>query len=395
MNASWLKLREKLNNKINSLENENLLLKKVIGILSILYSSKNFEDALNNVLENCLEIINARKGSILLLDEKRQSLKIRASKGLIDKTIKNTEISVGESISGKIIQKKSHFIYRINPRLNTELILNKRSKDRNYSFISLPIINKEKILGVINISDPIDKEEFNENDFNLIVSLSNQAGVIIENFELYNRFNQITYETILAFVHAIEAMDPYTEGHCQRVTLYSYSIAREYGSLTEDDLVILQYGAMLHDIGKIGIEKEILHKPDKLSSEEYEVIKKHPELGANIISPITYFNDVKFCILYHHSWYNENGGYPIKKILSKKAKILANIIGVADVYDAMSSSRPYRSKIGYSEIKKSLIHGKGSQFDPKAVDILIYQVENEKIYKADFLNQKYPLIIKK
>lgn len=380
---------KKLEQQLENFKLEIMVLYKIIHSSTIINSSLNIEETLENILENGLDAVYAKKGSLMLFDEKYKKLKIRVAKGLSKETVEKTEISAGEGISGTIFDEKIPYLY--NPKdkeQDPHFQLMRQNSDRDQAFMCVPLISKRGVIGVINISEPIGKDSFSEKDFGIIIALASQATIAIENSELYKKINVFTYETILALSQAIEAKDPYTEGHCERVTQYCYSVAKEYGGFSEEDLIIIQYGAMLHDIGKIGIKPEILNKPGGLSNEEFEEMKKHPDIGATIVDPISYMGIVKTCVQFHHVWF-DGKGYPTQtNFEDEKAKQMANIIGVCDVYDALTSDRAYRKKMPYEKAKEILLTGKGTQFDPKAVDILIDQVEHDRIAKSDFILMK-------
>lgn len=176
---------------------------------------------------------------------------------------------------------------------------------------------------------------------------------------------------------AIEAKDQYTRGHSNRVRLISMELAKYIG-ITEKDLTILEYGAMLHDVGKIGVRDKVLLKDGHLSDEEYYHIMSHPSIGANIVKDIQFYEPMISCIKYHHEKYNGTG-YP-DKLRGEEIPLLARIISVADTYDAMTSTRPYRNALSKENAITILQEIRGIQLDPVIVDIFV----SNKIYEIDF-----------
>ena len=173
---------------------------------------------------------------------------------------------------------------------------------------------------------------------------------------------------INAMVSTIEASDPYTHGHSARVTDYSLALARKIG-FTAERLKILEQAGILHDIGKIGIDKAILHKPDKLTAEEYTIMQQHPAIGVQILSNIESMLEVQEIVTKHHERY-DGKGYP-NRISGNNLPIEALILSIADTFDAMTSHRPYRRGLPVEVAIKELSDHAGNQFDPELVEQFI------------------------
>jgi putative nucleotidyltransferase with HDIG domain len=184
----------------------------------------------------------------------------------------------------------------------------------------------------------------------------------------------------------LDARDPYTAGHSNRVTAYSLAIGKRYG-LSEHDLSLLKKSAILHDIGKIGIPDAILLKDSKISDAEFSEIKKHPEIGANIVQQVQGFSEMSVVIegiMYHHERY-DGYGYP-KGIKENNIPLFGRIIAVADAFDAMTSNRPYRKGMPFENALRIIEDGKGVQWDPEIsslfVDLIRQDVFNETSFGA-------------
>ncbi len=187
-------------------------------------------------------------------------------------------------------------------------------------------------------------------------------------FELYTKMRKIYLETMRALAAAIDAKDPYTKGHSERVTEMAIALAQEL-NLPEQQIEDLEYAALLHDIGKIGIDERILGKNGGLTSEEWEKIREHTLIGAKIIEPVEFLKNSYQAIYYHHERY-DGSGYPAGK-KGEEIPLFARIIAVADAYDAMNSDRPYRKKLSEDEIIQELREQAGGQFDPEVAQALI------------------------
>ncbi|MEA1940465.1 MAG: HD-GYP domain-containing protein [Candidatus Caldatribacteriota bacterium] len=187
-------------------------------------------------------------------------------------------------------------------------------------------------------------------------------------FELYTKMRKVYLDTIRALAAAIDAKDPYTKGHSERVAETSVAIAQEL-NLSDKDIENIEYTALLHDIGKIGIADNILGKNSNLTNKEFDKIKEHTVMGAKIIEPVDFLKDSSKAIYHHHEKYN-GSGYP-DGLKEKDIPLLARIIAVADAYDAMNSDRPYRKKLNKDKILRELKEQSGKQFDPEIVKALI------------------------
>lgn len=192
-----------------------------------------------------------------------------------------------------------------------------------------------------------------------------------KNNELTKYYSEIQYgylQTVMSLANSIEAKDPYTRGHCQRVMEISCELARALG-LSEQEIDDLRYAAILHDIGKIGISANILNKQGKLTDEEFDEIKKHPLIAYNILKDIEFLKNGLNGILQHHERY-DGKGYP-NGLKNDEICIFGRILSVADAFDAMTSDRPYRKGMAMEEAIEELKRCKRTQFDPDIVDVLV------------------------
>ncbi len=192
-----------------------------------------------------------------------------------------------------------------------------------------------------------------------------------KNNELTKYYSEIQYgylQTVMSLANSIEAKDPYTRGHCQRVMEISCELARALG-LSEEDIDDLRYAAILHDIGKIGISANILNKQGKLTDEEFDEIKKHPIIAYNILKDIEFLKNGLSGILQHHERF-DGKGYP-NGLKNDQICTFGRILSVADAFDAMTSDRPYRKGMDMEEAIEELKRCKGTQFDPEIVDVLV------------------------
>lgn len=189
--------------------------------------------------------------------------------------------------------------------------------------------------------------------------------------ELFNYF----YRVAQTLVRVLEAKDQYTKGHSDRVADYAQMLAVEMG-LPQNRIRLLKEAALLHDIGKMGVETMILRKNSALTAEEGDIIHKHPAIGEDILKPVSLDKDVLAVIRGHHERY-DGKGYP-DKLKGDDINIMAAIVSVVDAYDAMTSNRPYMKNMTKTEAMEQLKRNSGTQFNPKAVDAFIKVLEKEK-----------------
>jgi putative two-component system response regulator len=182
-------------------------------------------------------------------------------------------------------------------------------------------------------------------------------------------------DSVKVLAGAIDAKDPYTRGHSDRVKRMSLRLALSLG-LTGDKLEILEYGALLHDIGKIGIKDEILQKPETLTPEEYQLIQEHPLIGVKIVEGVEFFKDKIPMIRNHHEHF-DGSGYP-DGLIGEVIPLEARIVAVSDAFDAITNMRPHRPRMTLGNALSELEEGKGKQFDPGIVEIFL----KEEIYKS-------------
>jgi putative nucleotidyltransferase with HDIG domain len=208
---------------------------------------------------------------------------------------------------------------------------------------------------------------FDDEDTQLLELLANQASTVMQIATLYNQANRTFLEVIEALVATIDAVDPYTRGHSKRVSDYSVAIAEELG-YHGDVLMDIRIGSLLHDIGKLGVRDSILTKPGNLTDEEYEEMKKHPAIGFKIIEKVSLLHNVLPAIVEHHERL-DGSGYPMG-LRGEQITQMGRIVAVADVYDALTTDRPYRKALDLESVLEHLHKNVGSHFDGVCVEAL-------------------------
>jgi hypothetical protein len=379
-NDELVKAKKKLEELSNELEGKVKLqtdeLKKSKDRLSILYQiSRSISSTLelNNILKVILDfsvkISGAGRGSIMLLDKKKRIFFTKIPHDKSEKNINRITFAENENTIGWVVKNKK-FLYiedlENDQRFSKIKIISQQIKQ----LLIIPIIIEDKVIGVINL----ENTSLSPDIIDLLKSFSEGAAVAINNASLYQKIQDSYFEIVKALAQAIEAKDPYTHGHSERVMQYTVQIAQKMG-LPKKEIDSLRYAAILHDIGKIGVRGMVLNNPNGLSSEEYDEIKKHPLVGENIIKPIELLQSIRPLIRHHHEWYNGKG-YP-DRLSGENIPLGARILSVTDAYDAMKSDRPYRKALTEETAIQELKRGSGTQFEPKVVEVFLEILETK------------------
>lgn len=236
------------------------------------------------------------------------------------------------------------------------------------SVMVVPLKIREKIFGVLTAVVKNGDRRFSEKELYYLSFLTHNAAHSIENMALYENIYTNLFATLYAFVKAIEVRDPYTKQHSTRVTEISLRLGQSM-NCTPEELDILKFAGPLHDIGKIGIRDDILLKPGRLTDDEYQKIKEHPLLGADIVGKLGMWGREQEIIRCHHERF-DGSGYPLG-LKGEEIPLLARILSVADAYDAMASDRAYRRKMETGKILNILKEGAGTQFDSRVVTVFL------------------------
>ena len=249
-------------------------------------------------------------------------------------------------------------------------------------FVLLPLLHKESLAGVLAMGYGPGSKQVRE-DLLRARQIGDQVVVGLANAGLLEELAQFNRGAMTALARAVDAKSPWTLGHSERVTALSLAIGRGMG-LTAKELEMLQRGGMLHDIGKIGIPGSILDKPEKLTAKEFAMIQEHPEKGARILEPIPAFQNIIPIVTQHHERF-DGKGYP-RGLSGEAISLGARILAVADVYDALTSDRPYRVALRPEEAFSYVVENAGMQFDPavtKTFRNIIPREEAMSIFRKD------------
>jgi putative nucleotidyltransferase with HDIG domain len=294
-------------------------------------------------------------------------LRVAGSNGLAKEISQYPLLKNEDSISSFVMRQKQPLV--VND-LEKEPYLKKINKEEYLakSFISVPLVFQDEALGVLHVCDKKFTNPFTKRDELLITNISRIGAIALQNVKLYEQIQQDYLKTIMALASAIDARDSYTMHHSENVARYAIAVAKSLGC-KQSEINSLKQAALLHDIGKIAIKDSILLKEATLTPDEYEIIKQHSVKGEEIISILSFLKQAAKLIRHHHERY-DGSGYP-DGLKGQGIELGARILAAVDVFDAMTTDRPYRKAFSYQEALNEIEKNKNTQFDPEVTDCLI------------------------
>ncbi len=351
------------------------------------------------ILRTIVRTLNLEHASLILYDETRDIYVAHTSSGKTGFKIPKglTKISKDNSVIRYFMNSKSkdssqdYILFSAIQFSHDPLHKEMRNQFFLYNAKAcIPGFFRDKLIFALFLGGKFDGEDFLPEELDYLSALSSDTVMAIQNARFFqdlndqlNKNNRLFLQTALALSSAIEAKDHYTQGHTERVTYYSSIIALELkatGNIpkTENNLIEnLRISALLHDIGKIGIPEKILNKPGFLDEEERKEMNKHPLIGANILGKVDEFHEPILGVKYHHERY-DGSGYP-EGLKADEIPFIAQIISVADTFDAMTTDRPYRKGLTKEEAIREIEKEKNKQFNPVIADAFINAYRKNKI----------------
>ena len=351
----------------------------------VVVSSLDPERVSELVLRESSGALDTEHASLFLINEESGHLELNKAIGFSEDELDNIKIlGSWEVVNGQVVKKGNPLIVNnihTDPAFKKRNLPFLRQKLPIHSFLAVPLRSDKKVIGVLIVSNR--KRTgclFTKEDEGFLMGLSNHIAIALMNAKLYKRLKDLYVNTIASLVKALEAKDPYTGGHSERVMKYALAIGKEM-RLGEEALENVRLSSLLHDIGKVGIKDDVLIKNGQLSEAEKEEIYKHPSIGARIVESIDSSHKIIRGIQEHHERFG-GGGYP-RGLKGSAISLEARIISVADAYDALTSDRPYQKRYLVKEVYKEIIKGSSTRFDPKIVKAFINSfTKHPDIWKA-------------
>lgn len=314
------------------------------------------------ILEKAKEFMKSSRVLILLLDKEKKELTVHNYLGFTKEELPVRNL--------RNIKPFNHCIVNKGTVISMKEILPKEKYDEFSAQMPVlmkmffaPLEIRGEAYGLLGISGK--KHEFSQVELEIFCSLASQAAVAIENANLYRKLKSSFLHTAEALAEAIESRDLYTGGHIRRVQEYSLLLADAL-SLPEKDQESLRFAAILHDVGKIGVEDAILRKKGSLTRKEKRTMESHPVIGAKILAHVEEMLEVIPGVRHHHEWF-DGSGYP-DGLTGKKIPIYARIIAIADAFDALTTNRPYRKPLTVTKALEEMEKGSGTHFDPSLLE---------------------------
>ncbi|MBL8091284.1 MAG: GAF domain-containing protein [Anaerolineales bacterium] len=346
----------------------------LVGVGSAINSTLGLKRVLEEVMDSIIALMNAERGFLMLKDESGVMIP-QIARGMAQTDLLKDSFAISNSIIKRVADTGEAVLTtnaQEDPRFDQQASI---AAYHLLSILCAPLKVKDVLIGVIYVDNRAQSGIFHNDDLEIISSFSNQAAVAIENARLFdglkssNEELQIAYQaTLKGWVRALDLRDKETEGHTQRVTSLTLKLATAMG-IDGDDLIHIERGALLHDIGKMAIPDGILLKPASLTPEERALIQKHPVYAFEMLSPIKFLQpalDIPYC--HHEKW--DGTGYP-RGLKAEQIPLAARIFAVVDVWDALVSDRPYRKGLDPKEVKEKIKADAGSHFDPRVVDVFL------------------------
>jgi len=367
LTKSFNEITSRLEENIRNLELAKKTLHSVLSRVGEGISSMdNIDNFLHLIVETMTESLQSENGVLFLIDETRNEfyLKVSYGKGIAP----NTQIRIPREaalITPLLISKKAELLSKILPDANPGRIFHP-------PVLCAPLVLHEHVMGFMAVWQRTTEEAYNKEELNLFSNLALQTAVAIENSRLNEDAEKTYFETISALALAVEAKDPYSRGHSERVARFSVGIGKQF-NLNAGDLNLLRDASKLHDLGKIGVTDAVLKKEGPLTTDEMEMMKRHSEIGEGIIKPIRSLKNLCDPIRHHHEKL-DGTGYP-DRLKGNDITFLTRILTVADIYDALTSERSYRpsftSQKAFEELRKMK-----DQVDQRVVDALAVIIQN-------------------
>ncbi|HSL31308.1 MAG TPA: HD domain-containing phosphohydrolase [Anaerolineales bacterium] len=354
----------------------------LMGIGSVINSSLGRKRVLEEVMDSLISLTRAERGFLILRDPVDGKLKPETSRGI-------DHINLDEEafkVSGTIIHKVADTgipILTTNAQNDPRFVAQESVIAFNLrSILCAPLKLKDKVIGVLYVDNRVRTGMFQDSDLNLITAFADQAAVAIHNADLFESLKQtnlqleaanielgIAYEaTLRGWVRALDVRDKETEGHTQRVTVLTQRLAQQMG-VDREMLEHYTRGALLHDIGKMAISDEILRKRGPLTPEERAIMEKHPVYAYEMLSPIEFLRPAIDIPYRHHEKWNGTG-YP-DGLKGEAIPLAARIFCIIDVWDALTSDRPYREPLPHDKVRQMIKADAGKHFDPRVVETFL------------------------
>ncbi|MBI2758299.1 MAG: PAS domain S-box protein [Chloroflexi bacterium] len=355
----------------NKIEHQLQRLTALSEIDRVISSSFNLHSSLDALLSHATRLLHVDAAAVLLWNPVLQVLEYKAGQGFRTRAIETAQVRLGENYAGRAaLERRMVLISNLESRPDDLLLTKYMAGEGFAAYCGVPLIAKGKVAGVLEVFHRAPLTPDSE-WLDFLNTLAGQAAIAVDNTTLFENLRRTNTELILAYdatiegwSHALDLRDEETEGHTLRVAGMVLQLGKTFG-MNDEALANMRRGALLHDIGKMGVPDKILLKPGKLTDEEWGVMKKHPRLAYEMLAPIRYLKDsldIPYC--HHEKW--DGTGYP-RGLRGEQIPLSARLFSVVDVWDALTSDRPYRKAWSKEKTRQHIIESSGTHFDPVIV----------------------------
>lgn len=349
-------------------------LRALVGVGHVINSTRGLDTVLDEVMDSVIALMRAERGMIMLYDEHRE-LRSEAARGMDQVNLEGNDFLVSKTIVRRVLENGSP-VLTTNAQEDPRFGGQKSVVEQNLrSILCVPLKLKEENIGVIFVDSRVYSGLFDENDLEILSAFADQAAVAIDNARMFDKLQKANLElteaydaTLNGWALTLELRDKETEGHTQRVTALTEILAKKMG-IHGKELEHIRRGSLLHDIGKMAIPDYILLKRGQLTLAERKFMELHPDFAREMLENIEFLRpaiDIPYC--HHEKW--DGSGYP-QNLRGEEIPFAARIFAVVDVWDALTSERPYRDPLEPEEVRKHIQDESGKHFDPRVVSAFL------------------------
>lgn len=361
-------------NAAKELERRMVEMETLFIVSRELNKSLEVEDLINNFLIILLGQMSTNRAAFLIFDETTSSFNFYSTKGVPSDFIEKFNLPASSPLIALMSKVNEPLLAKSIP---SDLEARGRLKTLTQLFeLFLPLKSKGRLLGIVCLGAKVTNRDYTAKDKEILTAMGNQASTALDNAFLINRLRETIGGIMKALISAIEAKDPFTRGHTERVARISAVIADRLNLPTEEKRQLL-YGCVLHDIGKIGISESILTNPNTLTEAELRELQRHPLIGVSILDKMKFLDKARILVRHHHERF-DGKGYP-DGIAGKDIPLGARILAIANAFDAMTHDRRHRAAPGLAKALEEIRIHAGTQFDPELAQLFLKIVsENPK-----------------
>lgn len=368
------------------LADENIRLKELVGLYKVSQSmvkSQDQSEVLKFILDSGISQTKSSGGAILLFDSLKRGLVIAVAAGsweivarfanaLVERGITSGMKDMEEAVLFTDVEQHP-LLQRVSHHYPNRDFLPPKAK--GMEILLLPIRCDSEVLGLLNIFREGAPRLFGEGDLELLTILATQTGALIKSRQLFTELEDGSFRVLCSIASWVDSRSLCTQGHMKKVAELSEQLASAI-SLSEAEIKAIKQGAMVHDIGMIGVSESILNMPGELTPQEWDMMKLHPVIGVEMLSPLRFLSEASYIVRHHHERL-DGSGYP-DGLSGKQINSGLRVVSLCDAYNAMISPRPWRPALSREDAVTKLLEEKGAKFDPEITDALINMIKERK-----------------